>query len=61
MSVSYLEPAGVISVGYRSDISPLIFPPNNVVFPARMLTATVTMKATTFVPCKKADFFNGVA
>jgi len=41
-------------------MSPLIFPPRSVVLPAKMLTATVTMKATTFMPCKKAHFLTDI-
>jgi len=56
--IENVKPAGVINVGYRSDISPLVLPFNNVVLPAKALIATVAMKKMTFVTCRKTDLLD---
>lgn len=55
-----MNPAGVINVGYKSDISPLVLPFNRVVLPAKALTNIVNMKATMFMLCRKIDFFHNI-
>lgn len=49
-------PAGVMRVGFASEISAVILPPRIVVLPAKPLTRTVNTKAIMFAPFKMAKF-----
>jgi hypothetical protein len=56
LNIANAKPTEVIDFGYREETPPLNTPFSNVVLQANTLTATVTMKTTLQMPCKKTCF-----
>jgi hypothetical protein len=52
-----VKPAGVIKVGFESDIVAVLTPPISVVLPAKPLIITVKTKANMFDHLSKAELF----
>ena len=52
-----VKPAGVINVGFESDMKAVFTPPISVVLPAKPFIITVKTKAMTFAHLSRAELF----
>jgi hypothetical protein len=55
-----VKPAGVINVGFESDMKAVLTPPISVVLPAKPLMITVSTKATIFIQLSKAELLGDI-
>jgi hypothetical protein len=55
-----VKPAGVISVGFESEMNAVFTPPISVVLPAKLFTITVKIKATMFDHLSRAELFDAI-